>query len=61
MPVRPLPPHRVDAPAFENPLTTAIGRKRIAEHFCFGGFVPGDVWSELEEVSMSEDFRAWRP
>ena len=53
-------PGPADQAAFENPLTTAIGRKRIAEHFCFGGFVPGDVWSELEEVSMSEDFRAWR-
>lgn len=46
-------------PVYENPLLIATRRTTIANQFAMLRLLPGELWSEMEEIFEAEDFRAY--
>lgn len=42
---------------YESPLVVVTKRQRIAEQFALFRLLPGELWSEMEDIFENEDFR----
>ena len=42
---------------YQSPLVVVTKRQRIAEQFALLRMLPGELWSEMEDVFEAEDFR----
>lgn len=48
---------KAEIAVYQSPLVVVTKRQRIAEQFALLRMLPGELWSEMEDVFEAEDFR----